>query len=291
MSTLVIGGTGIVGKEVVQRLVALGEDVSIMTRDDPPRHPTGARFVFGDLDDPGSVRAALRDTRRVFFLLPQSPNETERGLAAVASACSAGVRRLVYMSVRMPAFAHEVPHFASKQVIERAVLTSRIPFTVVRPNNFFQNYLALSDAIVKHGIYPQPIGAVGLARVDVRDIADVVTLALTRDGHEGQIYEVNGPAPLTGDSVAASYTRALGRTVRYGGDSLDIWSASVSRVLPAWLVDDLRRMYDQFQRHGMLSTPEDDRRLARVLGRPARSFDAFVAELVHADRPRALVEV
>lgn len=282
MRTLVIGGSGNVGTEVVKRFVALGEDVSIMTPASAPRRPAGSRVVYGDFHDAKSVRAAMHEARRVFLLIPQSPNETERGLEAIESARAAGVQRLVYMSVCMPAFARDVPHFASKQQIERAVLASRIPCTIVRPNNFFQNDLAFSDAMLKYGVYPQPIGGVGLARVDVRDIADVTTLALTREGHEGQIYDVNGPATLTGASCAAIYSRELGRDVRYAGDSLDAWSASVNQVLPAWLVGDLRRMYDQFQRHRMASTPEADERLACVLGRRPRSFEAFVAELARA---------
>lgn len=282
MRTLVIGGTGTVGTEVVKRLLTVEEDVFIMTRDAAPHHPAWARIIHGDLDDAATVRAAARGMDRMFLLLAQGPWETEQGLTAVAAARAAGVSRMVYVSVRMPAFASDVPHFATKQVIEQAVRGSGIPFTILRPNNFFQNDLAFLDVILQYGVYPQPIGAKGVARVDVRDIADAAAVALVAGGHDGEIYELNGPELHTGVSVAEAYARQLGRPVAYAGDSLEAWEASVLPALPSWLVSDLKVMYEKFQAHGLPSTPRDDRRLRELLGRPPRRFDAFVAEVTEA---------
>ena len=251
-----------------------------MSRSGEARAPAGMQVVRGNLDDAASVRHAMRGVDRVFLVVAQSPNETEQGLTAVAAARDAGVARIVYASVRLPWFSAGIPHFASKAVIEQAVRDSGIPFTILRPNNFFQNDLALADVILHYGLYPQPIGSKGIARVDVRDIADAAGIALTESGHEGEIFEVNGPELLTGDDVAAAYGRALGKTVQYGGDDLEAWSAAVSQALPPWLVHDLRLMFENFQRHGMPSTPHADERLRRLLGREPRSFDAFAGELV-----------
>ena len=279
MRTLVIGGTGTVGKEVVKRPLTAEEDVFIMAREVAPHHPVGARIIHGDLDDAATVRAAARGMDRMFLLVAQGPWETEQGLAAVAAARAAGLSRLVYVSVRMPAFASEVPHFASKQVIEQAVRRSGIPFTILRPNNFFQNDLAYLDVIMQYGVYPQPVGSKGLARVDVRDIADAAAVALVAGGRDGETYDLNGPELLTGVGIAEAFARRLGRPVAYAGDSLEAWEASVSQVLPSWLVSDLKVMYDKFQAYGMPSTPRDDRRLRELLGRPPRRFDDFVAEI------------
>lgn len=287
MRTLVIGGRGTVGTEVVKRLLAAGEDVFIMTREVEPRHPTGARIIRGDLDDAATVRSAARGMDRMFLLVAQSPREAEQGLAAVAGARAARLSRLVYMSVRMPAFASDVPHFATKQVIEQAVRGSGLPFTILRPNNFFQNDLAFLDVVMQYGVYPQPIGSKGIARVDVRDIADAAAIALVAGGHDGETYEVNGPELLTGVDVADAYARQLGERVVYAGDSLAEWEASVRQLLPPWLVSDLKVMYEKFQTFGMSSTPRDDRRLTELLGRPPRRFDAFVAQITEAASLRA----
>jgi uncharacterized protein YbjT (DUF2867 family) len=282
MRTLVVGGTGTVGTEVVKRLLAANEDVFIMSPKEEPRHPAGARIIRGDLNEPETVRAAARGMDRMFLLVAQGPNEMNQGLAAVEAARNATLERLVYMSVRMPTYASEVPHFATKQAIEAAVLRSGLPFTILRPNNFFQNDLAFLDVILSYGVYPQPIGSKGLARVDVRDIADAAAIALTTAGPAAEIFEVNGPDLLTGESVAEAYSLQLGREVTYAGDSLNSWATSVSPVLPAWLVSDLRVMYARFQEHGLPSTDRDDRRLHALLGREPRKFEAFVREVTEA---------
>lgn len=279
MRTLVIGGTGMVGTEVVTRLLARGDETFILSPKTTARHPAGARLVRGDLDDPASVLAAAQGMDRVFLLVAQGPREAAQGLAAVEAARITGVRRLVYMSVRMPPFAAEVPHFASKQLIETAVLRSGIPATILRPNNFFQNDLAFLEAILHFGVYPQPIGAKGVARVDIRDIADAAMAAFADPALVGNIVELNGPDLLTGQAVAEAYARRLGRPVKYAGDSLDAWAGSVAPYLPGWLIGDLRVMYQKFQEQGLPSTPEDDRRFTALLGRPPRTFDAFVREV------------
>ncbi len=282
MRILLIGGTGNVGKELAPLLAARGAEVSILTRDPVAgrTRTTGWRALHGDLDEPASLRAAFRAVDRAFLLVPQGVNETRQGVDAVYAARAAGLSRLVYMSVRMPGFEALVPHFAGKRPIEQAVRDSGIPFTILRPNNFFQNDHAFRDVILDHGVYPQPIGAKGVARVDVRDVATAAAISLTQEGHAGETYDLDGPELLTGESVAAAFARHLGRPVRYGGDALDAWSEAAGEVLPAWLVHDLRAMYEQFQQHGMPAQPHEATRLRKLLGRAPGTFDAFVAATI-----------
>lgn len=282
MRILLIGGTGNVGRELAPLLAARGAEVSILTRESAAERasPAPARTVRGDLGDPSTVLAALREVDGAFLLVPQSPDETRHGIDAVRAARAAGVSRLVYLSVRMPGFEASVPHFASKRPIEAAVRESGVPFTILRPNNFFQNDHAFRDVILDHGIYPQPIGAKGVARVDARDVATAAAVALTEEGHAGASYDLDGPELLTGESVAALYARHLGRPVRYGGDSLDAWADAARHVLPDWLVRDLRAMYRQFQLHGLPADEREAARLPALLGRAPGTFDAFVASTV-----------
>ena len=51
-------------------------------------------------------------------------------------------------------------------------------------------------------------------------------------------------------------------------------------MMPEWMVRDLRLMYDYFQQHGLIATPEDFAEQYKVLGREPRKFDDFVAEIV-----------
>jgi uncharacterized protein YbjT (DUF2867 family) len=278
---LVIGGTGTVGTQVVLALVAAGQRVRVMTRsaDKLGTLPREAEGVTANLEEPATLPPAFKGVDGVFLLNALGPNETEQGLAAVRAATQAGVKRLVYMSVVMPPGCETIPHFASKMPVEQAVKDSGIPWTILRPNNFFQNDFWLRQAIVSYGVYPQPIGGVGLNRTDVRDVADAAVKALTRRGFDGRTYDLHGPDLLTGEGVAAIYSRHLDREIRYGGDDLEAWEAQAKQMLPESIVHDFKIMYAFFQKHGMKASAADLQETRDIAGHEPRSFAAFVQEV------------
>lgn len=282
MKILVIGGTGTVGSQVVAELLARGAGVQVLTRhpDKAAGLPAGAEAVAGDLLSPATVRTVFAGVDGVFMLNAVSVTEAHEGLMAVNGARLAGVGRFVYMSVHDLGNAPHLPHFGAKIPIEIALVKSGIPYTILRPNNFFQNDHWFKDAMLQHGVYPQPIGAVGTSRVDVRDIAEAAAIALTKDGHAGRTYNLVGPDVLTGASTAAIWARVLGKPVAYAGDDLDAWERQSLQYLPPWMVFDFRLMYDFFQKHGLKATASDLRVQTRLLGHPPRGFAAFAAETV-----------
>ncbi len=279
MRVLVIGGTGNVGSQVTRGLLQAGVGVRVLTRsaDKLGALPDGAEGAVGDLTAPASLPAALQDVDAAFLVTALSQTETHEGLAAVEAAKAARLRRLVYMSVHQIDSAPHIPHFASKIPIEYAIRASGIPYTLVRPNNFFQVDTWFREAMLQYGLYPQPIGQRGVSRVDVRDIAGVVVAALTQPGHEGKTYAVAGPEALTGDAVAQIWSRHLGRPVQYLGDDLDVWARQATAMLPEWLVLDLCIMYRHFQQHGLAATEAELAELRAVLGREPRRFEDFAA--------------
>jgi uncharacterized protein YbjT (DUF2867 family) len=277
MSTLVIGGTGTIGSRVVSRLAERGEPIRVATRSTEKTHklPSVATGVVADLEDPASLLAALQGIERVVLITPLDPNEARMGTNAVRAARESGVRRLVYLSVHQVHRCPEAPHFRSKIEIQKAIEDSGIPFTLIMPNNFFQNDDRMQAAIVEHGVYPQPIGGVGINRVDAGDVADAIVTAVTTPGHEGEHYPVVGPDTLTGEMVATIYTQHLRRPIQYIGDDLEAWKRLVRDQLPPWLVEDLEIMLRFFQREGLKATDADFAKQARVLGHPPRAFDDY----------------
>ncbi len=284
MKILVIGGTGTVGSTVVSGLLGQGAAVRIMTHspDKLKKLPAGVEGIRADLDDTDTLPAAFEGIDGVFLLNAVGLSETDEGLSAITAAQAAGVKKIVYMSVYMPEGSEIIPHFRSKVPVEKAVKESGIAYTILRPNNFFQNDLWLKDAIMRHGAYPQPIGGKGLNRVDVRDIAACAVNALMKSGHEGQVYPIHGPDILTGDDVAVIYSKHLGREVRYGGDDLDAWAEQAKYMMPEFMVPEMRIMYQYFQNHGMAATNDDLEKQRKILGRMPASFEDFVKEIIPA---------
>jgi len=282
MKTLIIGCTGKVGSNVMRGLLDQGVKVRCMTRsaDKVGRLPSGVEGRIADLDTSATLPPVFEGAESVFLLNAVNPNETGQGLAAVEAAKTAGVKKIIYLSVYMPAGSTHIPHFASKLPVESAVKESGIAYTILRPNNFFQNDLMLETPIMNYGVYPQPIGSIGLNRVDVRDIAGCAVNALIKSGFEGQTYAIHGPDTLTGEDIARTYSSHLGRTVRYGGNDLDAWEQQAKNIMPAWMVRDLRVMYRYFQDNGMVATADDLTKTEKLLGRKPRAFEDFVKEIV-----------
>src|ERR1700686_43681 len=221
MKILVIGGTGKVGAEVVKELQKRKADIRLLVRKDGTPALRGAEVASGDLLDPVSVQKAMDGVDKLYLLNAVSPDELTQGLIAYDLAKKLKLKHIVYHSVFRVEHFKDVPHFASKLAIESALHEFDVPFTVIRPNYFFQNDVSLEDALTKAGIYPMPLGQVGISAVDVRDIAEATAVALTSDRHQGKTYNLNGPTVLSGPKVAAIWSSLLGKEVRYTGEDMD----------------------------------------------------------------------
>jgi uncharacterized protein YbjT (DUF2867 family) len=279
MKFLVLGGTGTVGSAVVRELLKRGETVTVLTRDPAKlKDVKGVTAVQGNVLEPVTARRAFAGADAVFLLNPVSQTETSEGLMALLGMRLAGVKRVVYLSVHHAEKAAWLPHFGSKIAVEHALAVSGIPFTILRPNNFYQNDYWFKDVLLHYGVYPQPLGRKGVSRVDVRDIAEAAAIALTTGGHEGQTYDLVGPEAVTGESTARSWSEALGKPIAYGGDDLDAWEAQQIKYLPEWMVFDFRHMYEHFQTNGFVASAEAIARQTTLLGHPPRRFEAFAKE-------------
>ena len=284
MKILVLGGTGTVGSQVVRELLDAGADVSVLTRSEKnvEKLPRQATAEIGDLQDPTTVRRIFDGKDGVFLINAVSRTETNEGLMAINGLTAAGVKKVVYVSVVGIEDAPHLPHFGSKMPIEFALKRSGADFTILRPNNFYQNDLWFREPITAYGVYPQPLGSAGTNRVDVGDIAKVASAALTSDAMSGESIHVAGPEALTGEGSAEIWSTALGKPVAYGGDDMDAWEEQAKAMLPDWMAYDFRLMYEYFQKEGLRASESELERLTEILGRAPRSYEDFVKETASA---------
>ncbi len=280
MKFLVLGATGTVGSQVARELLSRGHQIKALTRDPEKLASLGAGVEAhkGDLLEPNTLAGLYDGVDGAFILNGVSVTESQEGLTALTAAKLAGLKKIVYLSVQHADRAPYLPHFGSKVGIEAAIKHSGIPYTILRPSNFNQNENWFRDVILKYGVYPQPLGGVGVSRVDVRDIAEAAAIALTQPGHEGKTYDLIGPRALTGTETAAIWSKALGRTITYAGDDLEAWEKANAPYFPAPVLYDFKYMYAHFQKHGLVGTPEEVATLTTLLGHAPRSFEAYAAE-------------
>ncbi|RKS73650.1 uncharacterized protein YbjT (DUF2867 family) [Actinomadura pelletieri DSM 43383] len=260
--TLVLGGTGKTGRRVVERLEALDVAVRMGSRSASPRF---------DWEDEATWAPVLRDVEKVYLsYYPDlaAPGAREAVRSFTAAAVDAGVRHVVLLSGRGEDEAGEC---------ERIVQASGLAWTVVRASWFAQNFSEdyLLDP-VRAGQVVLPAGDVPEPFVDADDIADVAVAALTRDGHEGEVYEVTGPRALTFAEAVAEIGRAAGRDVAFVRVPLDDYAAELRRLgLPEDLVAFLAHLFGTVL-DGRNARPADGVR--RALGRAPKDFADYARQ-------------
>ncbi|MGC4941435.1 NAD(P)H-binding protein [Kribbella sp. DT2] len=281
MTILVLGATGKTGRRLVPRLRERGVEVRAASRSGE------VRFDWGDR---GSWADAVRGVSGVYLVAPE---EAELVEAFVEEAVGAGVGRFVVLSGRGIDRAAEVLEpradgspgvFGPGMVAaERAVEASGAEWSVLRANNFAQNFSEdVWAAPVEAGRLALPMGAVGEPFVDVEDVAEVAAVLLTEDGHSGRTYDVSGPETLTFAEAVAVIGRWT-KPIEYVELTPEQYAEELrGEGYPEDVVEILDTMFT-LMRAGYVSTPADG--VEQVLGRPAAGFAAY-AERTFRRGPR-----
>ena len=208
-TTLVIGASGTVGSELSRLLALQGQTVRRATS----RAPSGAGQVQIDLVRGSGIAAALDGVDRAFLLAPPGhTNQHELLGPLIEAARERGLRRVVLMSAMGANADDSAPLRRAELQLER----SGLPWNVIRPNWFMQNF----NTFWLHGIRTQgrillPVGRAKGSFIDARDIAAVAASLLTRDDLADRDFDLTGGDALDHDEVAAILARETGRDIRY----------------------------------------------------------------------------
>lgn len=285
MKILVTGGTGHVGSEVVKELQKRKADIRLLVRKQETPVPEGVQVAVGDLLDPVSIEKALQGVDKLYLLNAVLPDELTQGIIAFDLAKKLKLKHIVYHSVFRVEHFKDVPHFASKLAIENALREFDLPFTIIRPNYFFQNDASLKDPLTKFGVYPMPLGTVGISAVDIRDIAEATAIALTSNDHFGKTYNLNGPEVLSGPRLASIWSDLLGKAIHYPGDNMDAFEMQMREHAPSWSAFDIRMMFQGYLERGFVAEPDDLKILTELLGHAPRRYEDFARETASAWQP------
>jgi hypothetical protein len=92
-----------------------------------------------------------------------------------------------------------------------------------------------------------------------------------------------GPDTLTGEGVAAIWTKILGRPIAYGGDDPSGFEQNMATFMPKWTAYEMRLMAERYVSDGMIPEDGDVERLVKILGRPLHSYHEVAASLATAN--------
>jgi len=182
------------------------------------------------------MRSAL-DGVDTLFLIPakESADRLQQHFTAVDAAVDAGVERIVYLSfIRRgdSSFTLGREHFETEDHIRASGLAWVFPRM-----NLYMDFIP--SMIGSDGVIRGPADDGRFAAVLRDDIADAVAAVLADPSpHEGQSYDLTGPAAFTLAEAAEEISRAWGREIRFEDETIE--KAKASRAVygaPDWEVE------------------------------------------------------
>src|SRR5213593_504720 len=245
LNVLVTGATGKQGGHLVPELLARGHSIRALTRKPESAGAAalaarGATVVSGDFDDQGSLERAARGVDTVFAMSTPfesgAKTETREGINIVRAASTVGVSHLVYASVAGADRATGIPHFDSKFEVEKEIRRSGVPFTIVAPVFFMENFLAdwMAAGIAKGAISMALPATRRLQQIALADIAQFNALVIERrEGFLGKRIDIASDE-LTVATAAAAISEVTGRHIEYTALPLDAvrqWNEDFARML------------------------------------------------------------
>lgn len=217
---LIVGITGVLGRETARQLLEAGYQVRGLTRTPANAEDLkqlGVEIVQGDLIDKDSIRRACQDVEAVLACAHQLmgtgkykseavDNEGHRALIDAAKA--AGVKHFVYTSIQHASPNHPTDFFRTKAKLEDYLMASGLSYTILRPPALMEWHV--------HNLLGASILATGKTTIfgsgnnptnfmAARDVAHIAVIALTDPRKKGCIIEMGGPDNVTKNQIAEIY--------------------------------------------------------------------------------------
>lgn len=282
---LITGASGTVGRTVVAEVSKLGLPAKVMFRSasDQGKTPAGMEPLIADFADKASLNKALSGIDTLFLVCSPIPQLVELEGNVLDAAAEAGVKHVVLNSaLGAGKFPKSFPSW-HKQV-EDKLTASRLGYTILRPNGFFQNIVTYSAPSIRaQGAFYASLGNAKVSHLDVRDIAAVVAKVLAAPSqHAGKIYELNGPQALSNADIAAAVSRIAGYEVKYVDIPEEAQRLAMQGLgMPDWQINALLELGEYYASGNCAQV---NTLLATLLGRASITLDQYLADNKEAFR-------
>jgi NAD(P)H dehydrogenase (quinone) len=247
----------------------------------------GVDVVVGDLTQARDVARALSGCRRMYFGMSVSPSYLE---ATVTTAAVARERpdlevlvNISQMTVSQMSLTEmtDSPQQRQQWLCEQVLNWSGLPVVNVRPTVFLQHPFFsewAAESIARDSTIRLPFRTGCTSPIDARDVAEVIAAILVSPAtHIGKVYELTGPRSQNMHGIAAEYSEALGRPIRYVDVPFDQWRDQVVRTHN--LSDHVSEHFLTMARlHAANRYDRLTHNVETIIGRPATSIRDFVAQ-------------
>ncbi|EKO3950222.1 SDR family oxidoreductase [Vibrio fluvialis] len=267
---LVLGASGHVGQPLVAELLAKGVQVKAASRSGQAFG--AAEGVVFDFADPTTFDAAFDGVDRAYVMLPGGYVESKALLEPVIQAAAERNVKVVFQSVLGVDADDSIPY----RQVEIALENSGVPYVILRPNWFADNFHTYWKAGIDQGVIGVPAGEGKSSFIDVRDIASSAAAALTTNRFDNQAFNLTGPEALSYAQAAQKISAALGKPVAYQAMEEGAFCDLLKSVgVPADYAEFLTSIFYPV-REGWTAGVSDA--VATLTGKAPRSLDEYIAD-------------
>ncbi|MGW2572299.1 NmrA/HSCARG family protein [Streptomyces sp. NPDC001537] len=244
LTVAVTGATGAQGGATARALLAAGHRVRALTRhpDSPATaalRRLGAEVRHADFDDRPSLEAALTGADSLFAVTTpfgtDTATEVRQGKALVDAAAEVRLGHIVFTSAAHADRGTGIPHYESKHLVEQHLHTAGVPWTVIAPAAFMDNYASgwtLDGLRNSTFAWPMP-GDRPLTLISASDIGAFAALIFQRpDEFTGRRIDIASDE-RTPSQMAEILAHAIGRQVAHQQVPLAhvrTWSADLAAM-------------------------------------------------------------
>ncbi len=258
------GPQGSTGRVVANLLLEQGLPVRALVHkldarsDELRRH--GAEVVEGDLLNPASVQAAVRDIKRAFFTYPVADGLLEATAIFAAAARDAGLELVVNNSQFQgtpddPAFRDlkHAPSFRNLQhrLADRIFDWAQVGAVHLQAPPYYENVRALvSRSVAEQSTVFLPWGdeTTLIPLVSAEDVSRVAATLLANPSAPSQnVYALVSEIPAVRE-ITEALARAVGRPIRYVAITDEQWADAVKERLNPHALDHLTHLWQYFRR-------------------------------------------
>jgi uncharacterized protein YbjT (DUF2867 family) len=292
---LVVGGTGMLGGQVVTALLERGKQVRALVR--PASNASrleqaDVEIARGDMMDPPSLARAMDGADAVITTAAgytrHSKGDTSkidttgnRNLADAAA--TAGIRRFVLTSILTCDQTPQVPHFWHKKLAEDRLEQQGVPFVALRPGAFLDMVTRMGgDPFAKGRLMWFGSPTVPLTFILTQDLAGYLADAVDAPGVDGNRIDIGWDRPVSMREVAQISGRLLGRDIRVRAlpaGVINTASAVAGRFSP--MVRDMGAMMGWFQTGRYVADPSRQREVFGTVPVAEEAIARFIRSLGH----------
>lgn len=221
---LVTGGTGALGKWVVNYLSEKKYSVSILTSKEDISPENGVSIFTGDLANNTGLFKATAEADVIIHCASNPQNfervDTEGTQNLLKAINKQRASHFIYISI-VGVDKSEYPYYKAKHVVEKMIAESGIPYTIIRTTQFHNFVLSIAQTLIaeqQNGLVTTPPG-MRFQSIHIREVAEKLVDVVEQSA--GFISEFGGPEVLSFQEMVQQYLVATRTNLRIKSSNME----------------------------------------------------------------------